>query len=360
MFARHAAAANPDANGVPARWEPEKTWVFAVGVLAYPGGQAWPEEGRRDKDLIAQLQARGVPASQITFIKDQKATVAAVRKLFDDVIAKAAADATVWLYFAGHGTRRESGVCEFMLYDGGWPVPDIFSAIERRFAGTTALLFADCCYSGALGTEAMLRAGRVRYGALTSSLASTVSTGAWTFTECLIAGLRGAIPLSAHGSGFLTFAELARFAEREMAFNDGQLSTFVSTNGFDPGLVLASGMKRPHPLIGEYVEARWRDGNWYPACIERVDGRTLWVRWVGYRESQDEGIPDSSIRPFVPQQHAPGTFVDVEWQGQWLPAEVLTGRWGLHLIHYENFEPLWDEWVSASRIRLRSDSVLVS
>ena len=360
MFASHAADANPDANGVPARWEPKKTWVFAVGVLAYPGGQAWPEDGRRDTDLIAQLQSRGVPASQITFIKDQKATLAAVRELFDDVIAKAAADSTLWLYFAGHGTRRESGVCEFMLYDAGWPVPDIFSAIERRFAGTTALLFADCCYSGSLGTEAMLRAGRVRYGALTSSLASTVSTGAWTFTECLIAGLRGAIPLHAHGSGFLTFAELARFAEREMAFNDGQLSTFVSTNGFDPGLVLASGMRRAHPLIGEYVEARWRDGNWYPARIENVDGRTFWVRWVGYKESQDEGIEDTNIRPFVPRQHAPGTSVDVEWQGTWLPAEVLTGRWGMHLIHYENFEPLWDEWVSSSRIRLRSDSVATS
>ena len=87
----------------------------------------------------------------------------------------------------------------------------------------------------------MLRAGRVSYGAITSSLACTVSTGAWTFTECLIAGLRGAIPLDAGGNGLITFAELGRFAEREMAFNDGQLSTFVTTNGFDPRFVLASG-----------------------------------------------------------------------------------------------------------------------
>jgi hypothetical protein len=43
----------------------------------------------------------------------------------------------------------------------------------------------------------------------------------------------------------------------------------------------------------------------------------------------------------------------VEWQGAWHPAEVLTGRWGMHLIHYENFDSVWDEWVSSSRIRLR-------
>jgi hypothetical protein len=355
LFAANADAARPDtdARAGPARWEPRKTWVFAVGVLAYPGGQAWPEEGRRDADLIGQLQARGVPPEQITFIKDEHATLAAVRQSFDAVMAKAAADSTLWLYFAGHGTRRESGVTEFMLYDAGWPVADVFSTIERWFRGKTALLFADCCYSGALVTDAMLRAGRVSYGAIASSLASTVSTGAWTFTECLIAGLRGAIPLSAAGNGLLTFAELARHAEREMAFNDGQLSTCVAVNGFDPGLVLATGVRRVHPLIGDYVEARWKDGRWYPGRIEQVDGNTFWIRWVGYKESATEQIADRDIRPFVPLQYASGTLVDVEWQGAWLPAEVLTGRWGMHLVHYENFEPLWDEWVSARRIRLR-------
>ncbi len=186
MFAGHDAAAHTgaEAGGGPAQWEPKKTWVFAVGVLVYPGGQAWPEEGRRDADLIGQLQARGVPADQITFIKDKDATLAAVRQSFDAVMAAASADTTLWLYFAGHGTRRETGVSEFMLYDAGWPVPDVFSTIERWFPGKTALLFADCCYSGSLVTDAMLRAGRVSYGAITSSLACTVSTGAWTFTEC--------------------------------------------------------------------------------------------------------------------------------------------------------------------------------
>jgi RNA binding activity-knot of a chromodomain len=355
LFVRHSAAANPDTNagGGPAQWKPEKTWVFAVGVLSYPSGQAWPEDGRRDADMISQLQARGVPADQITFIKDENATLAAVRASFDAFMAKAPADAILWLYFAGHGTKRKSGVSEFALYDEPWPIPDVFSTIERRFPGNTALLFADCCYSGSLGTEATLRAGRVSYGAITSSLASTVSTGAWTFTECLIAGLRGAIPLSADGDGLITFAELARFAEREMAFNDGQLSTFVATNGFDPGLVLASGIRRAHPLIGEYVEAKWNDGKWYPGRIEKVDGSTFWIRWAGYKESENEGIQDTNIRPFVPTQHAPGTRLDVEWQGSWYPAEVLTGRWGMHLVHYDDFEPVWDEWVSSSRIRLK-------
>jgi hypothetical protein len=335
------------------RWEPRNTWVFAVGVLAYPDGQAWPDEGRRDAVMVDALQARGVPANQITFIKDRNATIAAVRRAFDAVMANATAEATLWFYFAGHGIQRDTGVTEFSLYDGRWPIPDLFSTIERTFPGNTALLFADCCYSGALGTEAMLRAGRVSYGTLTSSLACTISTGAWTFTNCLIAALQGAIPLDADGDGLITLTELARFAEREMAFNDGQLSTVVTINGFDPGLVLAAGTKRTHQLIGEYVEARWTDGKWYPGRIERVDGGKVLLRWAGYDGSEPEEVPEDSIRPFAPRQHAPGTRIEVEWQGGWYSAEVLTGRWGLHLVHYDGYDPTHDEWVALERIRLK-------
>jgi hypothetical protein len=73
LFATPAAAATPGTGAgarAPAQWEPKKTWVFAVGVLTYPSGQAWPEEGRRDADMIRQLQACGVPTGQITFIKE--------------------------------------------------------------------------------------------------------------------------------------------------------------------------------------------------------------------------------------------------------------------------------------------------
>jgi hypothetical protein len=333
------------------QWEPEKTWVFAVGVLTYPSGQHWPDKGRRDAEMIGALEARGVPKDQITFIKNQSATLAHVRRSFDTLLARAPADAVLWLYFAGHGDKRDDGVCEFRLYDGQWPIPDVISAIERRFAGSTALLFADCCYSGSLGMEAMQRAGRVSYGALTSSLASTMSTGAWTFTECLIAGLRGTLPHKPDGESSITFAELARFAEREMAFNDGQLSTCVTANGFDPSLVLAPGMQPEHPRLGEHVEARWKDGHWYPGRIEKAARGKFWIRWAGYKENANNWIEERNVRPYVPEQQVPGTRLDVQWNGKWYPAEVLTGRWGMHLVRYDDFASTWDEWVSPKRMR---------
>jgi hypothetical protein len=124
----------------------------------------------------------------------------------------------------------------------------------------------------------------------------------------------------------------------------------VTTNGFDPGLALAFGARRSHPLVGEYVEARWKDGKWYPGRIEEVDGGKVRIRWAGYEEN--EWIEDGNIRPYDPRQHAAGTRVEVEWKGVWYPAEVLTGRWGLHLVHYDDFDEVWDEWVSPRRIRL--------
>ena len=348
------AAPTPTPSTITARsrWEPQKTWVFAVGVLLYPDGQAWPEAGRRDAVMIEQLKACGVPEAQIVFIKDKGATLKAVQKSFSEFLAKTPADATLWFYFAGHGDKNKSGTGQLSLYDENWSIPLMLGAIERYFVGQQALLFADCCYSGSLGMEAMLRAGRVSCGALTSSLSSALSTGAWTFTECLISALKGEVQVDADGDGQLSFLELARFAEREMAMNDSQLSTFAAANGFDPSLVLMSGLKKDNPRIGEYLDAKSKDGKFYTGRIEKVDGSKFFMKWVGYPDTQNEWVSSSDTRAYVPKQHAPGTKVKAEWEGKWYPAEVLTGRLGMHLIHYNGFEDFWDEWVSASRLKV--------
>ncbi len=333
------------------QWEPAKTWVFAVGVIQYPDGQAWPQEGRRDVEWIAQLKSCGVPAAQILYLQDKAATLSDTQKAFGTFLAKMPADAMLWFYFTGHGTKSTGGTGAFVLYDNNWSIPTVLSTIERRFAGKTALLFADCCYSGSLGMEAMLRAGHVSYGVLTSSLSSTVSTGAWTFTECLLAGLRGAVQIDTEDDGFIDFLELSRFAEREMAMNDGQLSTFVATNGFDARFALVPCLARGNPRLGEYIEAKSKDGKWYPGRIEQVNNGAFWVRWVGYSESENEWVSEMNTRTYIPKQLALGSKVSVEWNGKYYPAEVLAGRWGMHLVHYHGYEDFWDEWVAPNRLR---------
>jgi hypothetical protein len=43
--------------------------------------------------------------------------------------------------------------------------------------------------------------------------------------------------------------------------------------------------------------------------------------------------------------------VQVEWQGQWYPAEILKQLSGRYLIHYIGYDSGWDEWVTKERIK---------
>jgi hypothetical protein len=187
-------------------WEPEKTWVFMVGVLEWKDESIarFPKENRRDQELAALLSRRGVPAGQILFLEDGEATLARIRKEFPAFLAKATG--TVIVYYAGHGDRDASGAAAFLPYDSqgpleqsGWSVRSIFDDLEKHFKGSRALLLADCCYSGALSTEARKR--KVPALCLASSQSSAESTGNWTFTEGLIAGFRGEGLLDLDGDG---------------------------------------------------------------------------------------------------------------------------------------------------------------
>ena len=109
---------------------------------------------------------------------------------------------------------------------GNASVETIPAAIERLFGGSRALLLADCCYSGYLGETIARQTGRVAFAALTSSLASELSTGNWTFTEALLAGLQGQAYADADGSRFITLQEMATQIAENMAFAEEQVATF--------------------------------------------------------------------------------------------------------------------------------------
>ena len=52
--------------------------------------------------------------------------------------------------------------------------------------------------------------------------------------------------------------------------------------------------------------------------------------------------------------------VEVEWNGQWYPAEVLQTKDGKHFIHYTGYGSNWDEWVSPERVRKSDGKALAS
>lgn len=335
-------------------WEPARTWVFMVGILEWKDSasyEGFPKKDRRDEELRTLLLRRGVPEQQILFLKDKEATQARIRKEFADFLGKA--DGTLFVYYAGHGNRDDRGTAYFIPYDAegptesaGWSVPSIFDELAKRFKGSRTLLLADCCYSGALSVEARNRKADVL--CLASSQSSAESTGNWTFTEGLLAGFRGDAAVDVDGDGRVRLEELSEVVEKDLAFSEGQLSSFHAPGG-GGGLVLAGAGRKKSPREGERLEVR-TDGAWHPAWVLEAEKTRLKVRYAGTPEGSEWVEPDRT-RAWKPAHHAPGARVEVRWKRKWFPSTILEGKLGVHRVHYEGFGDESDEWVEQKRIR---------
>lgn len=330
------------------RWQPERTLVFAVGLLQYADRAHWPLAGRRDEVFVESLVARGVPRDRVVFLRDAEATTGGVEAALVELLARGRPGDQLVVYYAGHGARDANhGRGAFKLRDARLPVSSLFTAIERHFPGDMAILTADCCYSGSLALEAPLRAGRVAYAALGSSLSTETSTGAWTFTNCWIDALQGRVPVDMDGDGILRLDELARHAEARLCFLDGQVCSFAVAGGFPSTFVLGPASRRTHPRQGELIEARV-DGAWQRAEILGARGSAIVVHLVGDR--RELAVAPEALRPWRPPELAVGTAVAVRSRKRTWPGTVLAVRNGMHLVRFDGWDESWDEWVSPDRI----------
>jgi hypothetical protein len=289
-------------------WEPKRTWAFIVGLLEWKHSDiydSFPKEERRDAQLVKLLVERGVPNGQIVYLQDRKATTAAITSGIAEHLAAAPAGSTVIVYYCGHGWKA-----------------DAVAAHPRRVA----------------------------YASLASSLASELSTGNWTFTEAILAALRGDDYTDDDGSATITLAELAVHIQAEMAFAEEQVATFATSRGFDPQLVLAAARPRHDPQIGQQVAVQ-AEGTWWRAQITDVRGGKLKVRYYGYTSEHDDWVKPEQIRTSGRPRYPIGSTVEVKWKNRWHLATVLDERAGVHCVAYEGYGPDSNEWVSSTRIR---------
>jgi hypothetical protein len=356
LFGLQIANAQPTARPT---WEPQKTWVFMVGLVEWKDKEEFepfPQEGRQDTVLLQLMKDRGVPDSQIVYLKDSQATTARIKSEFAKTLAKTRPGDWIFVYFEGHGYKDDDDAETFLAsYDAsddieGWPVNSIPDAIEKNFQGSHAIIALDNCYSGAMAEAVKSSKRRVSYAVMASSLASQTSTGNWTFTEALVSGFRGAPYADDNNDGKITFFEMGANAQADMLFGEEQVATILFTGSFDPQTVLADAAGKTASRVGERVEAYSID-DWYKGYIADAKAGKFKVHYFGYEETDDEWVSAKMIRQPKVVHYAVGEKVEVEWKKEWYPATVVDVKGGVHYITYTGYGKEWDEWVSSKRIR---------
>lgn len=285
-------------------WQPQRTWVFVVGTLEWKDSESFssfPKENRRDRELVSFFRRQGVPEAQITYLQDSQATTRRIQNALVTLLSKTKEGDTLFLYYTGHGYEAENGRVYFASYDAGdednpgWAVNSIPATIERYFRGERAFLTADCCLSGTLADSVRSRRRRVSYAVFTSATSDETSTGNWTFTECLLAGLRGRSYIDTDGDREITLSELGQEIENDMSFAERQDAAFALTGEFNPEMILADAEAKPDARVGARVVVR-SEGDWYKARIIDARRGSYRVHYYGYEDSDDEWVRPTQIR----------------------------------------------------------------
>jgi hypothetical protein len=349
----------PNARAQTREWQPQRTWVFVVGTLQWKHRDlfdSFPQTNRRDAQLVEFFRRQGVPEQQLVYLQDARATTRQVKNSFATFLTKAREGDLLFVYYCGHGYKSDDArTTYFATYDAGegvpgWSTASIVKDIETNFKGSRAFLTADCCYSGSLVQQAQRLSQHVSFACLTSSSASQLSTGNWTFTETLLGGLSGKPFADLNSDGLITLSELAEDVKADMAFAEEQLSSFTTTGDFRRDTVLARAGRSPNPEVSKRVEVK-SEGKWWKARVIDSRAGTFRVHYYGYEDSDDEWVRLSQIREPRIVEYPAGSSIDVIWKRKWYPAKVLSVERGVHLIHYLDYDDGWDEWVGAERIR---------
>lgn len=183
-----------------------------------------------------------------------------------------------------------------------------------------------------------------------------MAMGNWTFSDSVLAGLRGEPLVDLDGNEIVDLAEIARYTELELAFIEGQKSMFFAGGEFPRKTKLAAVEDSVAPRVGQRIEVEY-DGEWYKAKTIDVDGDQVQVHYVDFDDSWDEWVGPDRIRPYQPAQFGEGAKVEVQWETdeQWYPASIVQAWYGLHRVRYDGYDESSDEWVGPAAIRLRTE-----
>jgi Caspase domain len=225
-------------------WNPNNTKVLILGL----GLSDWddPEDpvGHRDAVLHTFFKKAGIPDAQNVHFRDDEGDRDSLLAFLPDFLADSDEDTLFIFHYSGHGDVVADTSLEYDLYfchpeSDSLTLQDLYESIEDNFNGYHVLLMADCCHSGNIARFAATIDSEYYYAGLASALAENTSTGAWTFTDCILEAFRGNAMLDTDENNTISLRELAQYAKQEMREQESQKSDFGHSCDFDIGLRLA-------------------------------------------------------------------------------------------------------------------------
>jgi hypothetical protein len=267
------------------RLDPDKTWLFAIGILKFADNVSWSSSNRRDSQIVSQFRQRGLPASHITYIADREGTLQNIKSRFGNLLDRTQAGDFLIHYYTGHGGDGSFETTGGGSYNHAW----IAKQIASKFHGSQVLLLGDCCQSGSLQDVVKNAAGPIAFACLTSSSRIQSGHGNWTFSQAVLDGLRGEPYVDLNKDGYITIDEIAAHVKHDIRVYERNLSIYRKTPNFDGKMIVAQ-TRRTNAPPPEPVNVLYHGKWWRAKLMERGAGQGR-IRWIqlGY-DSPDQDV----------------------------------------------------------------------
>jgi len=344
----------------------KKAVGIVIGVLKWqdPGFRSFSKVNRLDKKLHKALLSKGVPKGQLALLLDKQATLKNITAAIKKQAQQASKNATFIFYYAGHGIKYR-GTTYLSNYDivqrqpqrNGLSIPLLAKILRKYFRGKRILFLADACYSGGLNEAAHTLAwSGFRSAVVTSATVRSISTGNWTYTQTLLAALKGNPFIDQDKNGQISLLELKKEICGAMKFRESQRCG-VGLFGVSPQFTISKAT-RQKPLSSSYLKqwpiasyiSAFSRGKWRRARIVQHKGKQVVAQFFTYSGSYQKTLAASSIRKIRYKRYKVGQRLIVQWLGKIYPAKVLQVQGDFHLISYPGWSSFWDEWIMSNRI----------
>lgn len=224
---------------------------LVVGIAEYEHINSLPGNIINDAEdvhaVLVDPGQGGYPVENVTLLRNEEATRAAILKALGELAGRCDEDSTVFIYFSSHGGRIESGDFrgEYLLpYDTVYPTDeslastsissDSFTEALRAIRARKVTVVFDCCHSAGIGQPKDLATARVKrglaesyYAALNSGEGRVIIASSQgdefsyanegernsVFTRHLLSGLKGG---AAGGDGLVRIFDLFEYLQPQV------------------------------------------------------------------------------------------------------------------------------------------------